>query len=368
MSNILSFIKRETVLCVSGVLAVVSMFIVPPNSEYIGYIDFKTLSLLFCLMLVMAGLSKLGVFSNLADTLLKRTGTVRKISFVLVLLCFFSSMLVTNDVALITFVPFAIETLKKAEKKQHIISVVVLQTVAANLGSMLTPIGNPQNLYLYSLSGMSVVEFILLMLPYTLVSLAMIVISVLFIKNSGAEYVPDKTDTKIKKGLCGVYVILMIISVLAVAHIVPYYISLAIVFATVLIIDLKTIAKVDYSLLITFVFFFVFIGNMGRVGVFGDFINSIISGHEILSSLAVSQVVSNVPAAMLLSGFTDNVKGLIIGTNIGGLGTLIASMASLISYKYFVNFDNAGKGKYLLIFTAVNAVMLVVLFAVSVLI
>lgn len=358
------FFKKETVLCISGILAAVSVFAVPPNPDYIGYIDFKTLSLLFCLMLVMAGFTKLGVFSRLADSLLRRCTTVRKLSYVLVLLCFFSSMIVTNDVALITFVPFAIETLKRAGKKDSIILVVVLQTAAANLGSMLTPIGNPQNLYLYSLSGMSVGDFLMLMLPYTLVSLAMIVISVLFVKNGRAEY--NAVNTKTDKKLCCMYIILLIISIMSVAHIIPYYISLAAVLAAVLIADRKVIAKVDYSLLLTFVFFFIFIGNIGKIEVFRDFINGVISGHETLLSVAVSQVVSNVPAAMLLSGFTDNVKGLIVGTNIGGLGTLIASMASLISYKYFVNYDNSGKGKYLLVFTAVNIVMLVVLFAVSV--
>ncbi len=359
MKKITEFIKKETVLIISAILAVFSIFFVPPSLHYIEYIDLKTISLLFCLMAVMAGLREIGVFSALANALLERTKNFRTVSLILIMLCFFTSMLVTNDVALITFVPFAIEVVKKSDKRNFIIPVVVLQTIAANLGSMLTPVGNPQNLYLYSLSQMSLGEFVLLVLPYTAISFVMLIIANLTVKSSAVEYKAEKTGFSVK--LTIFYVVLFLVCMLTVANILKYWIALIIITAAVLIINRKLLLKVDYSLLLTFVFFFIFIGNMSNVDAFRNAVSHLLGGREILMSVLSSQVISNVPAAVLLSGFTENIKDLIIGTNIGGLGTLIASMASLISYKIFVAEVPEQKKKYFWQFTLWNIVFLVVL-------
>ena len=359
MKKVIEFIKKETVLIISAMLAVFSMFFVPPSLGYIEYIDLKTISLLFCLMAVMAGLREIGVFSALANTLLEKTKNFRTVSLILIMLCFFTSMLVTNDVALITFVPFAIEVVKKSDKNKFMVPIVVLQTIAANLGSMLTPVGNPQNLYLYSLSGMSLGEFVLLVLPYTAISLVLLVIANFTIKSSSVDYKTEKIKFSAKSTVF--YLVLFLVCMLTVANVLEYWVTFIIVTVAVLIINRKLILKVDYSLLLTFIFFFIFIGNMSNVDAFRNAVSHLLGGREIFMSVASSQVISNVPAAVLLSGFTDNVKDLIVGTNIGGLGTLIASMASLISYKIFVAEVPEQKKKYFLQFTLWNVVFLVVL-------
>lgn len=354
MKKIIEFVKSETVLAVSAVLAVVSMFLVPPSADYIDYIDFRTLGLLFCLMVIMAGLRSLGVFSLIGHKLLKKAASTRKLSLLMVLLCFFSSMLITNDVALITFVPFAIEVFGISGKKDKLALVVVLQTIAANLGSMLTPLGNPQNLYLYSLTGMGIGEFVLIMLPYTALSLVLLVACVFIGKDEKISFTMEKSSITLNRKLTSFYIILFALCLLTVVRLIPWYITLAILVVAVLAADGRTLLKADYNLLLMFVCFFIFVGNMGKLDIIKDFLTGIIAGNECLVSVAASQVISNVPAALLLSGFTENLRDILIGVNLGGLGTLIASMASLISYKFFAASFNKEKGKYMLIFTAYN--------------
>ena len=369
-SKLVEFLKKETVLSVAVLLAIVSAVMVPPDGQYMGYIDFRTLSVLFCLMTVMAGLQKLGVFRNIAKILLQHTQNTMQLVEVLVLLCFFFSMIITNDVALITFVPFTFIVLRLSGEdsvKKLAVPVIVLQTIAANLGSMLTPIGNPQNLYLYGKAQMSAGAFILLMLPYSLLSLLLLVIcGAVVAKRSGIEVrgtdvsLPEDEKVEQKKYLLPGYSLLLL-CLLTVAHIVPYPLALGIVILPVLILDRETMRKVDYSLLLTFVGFFIFIGNMGRMPAFREFLQKIIGGREVMTAVIASQVISNVPAALLLSGFTENITALIIGTNLGGLGTLIASMASLISYKQVVRQIPGEKKKYFGWFTIANIVFLVIL-------
>lgn len=364
MKKFISFIKKESVLVVAFTLAIVSAFLVMPDKEYLSYIDFRTLSLLFCLMAVMAGFSKAGFFTFCADRLLRKANTTKSVVLILVLLCFFFSAVITNDVALITFVPFAITVLSLAKKKELIPFTVILQTVAANMGSCLTPIGNPQNIYIYSVSGLTFLDFLRLLLPYSLVCLLALLLLILPIKketvNRTAEG-PSLPDTKSTL----FYLVLFIISVLAVSGVLNYIICLVLVIAALLIFDRKIIPKVDYSLLLTFVGFFIFVGNMGRVPFINEMIANLISGKEIVFSALISQIISNVPAALLLTGFTDNMSALLIGVNIGGLGTLIASMASLISYKYVASFLPDKKGKYLLAFSLVNFALLGIMILLS---
>lgn len=358
MTKFKSFIKSEIVLIISFVLALASAFIVTPNAGYIDYIDFQTLALLLCLMAVMAGLGSLGVFRVLASKLLRLATTTRSLTIWLCLLCFFSSMIITNDVALITFVPFSIVALKLSGNEKLMIPLITLETVAANLGSMLTPVGNPQNLYLFSAFNMTTGDFFMTVLPYAGLSLVLIVVSALFIRNEKISVVPGRENNKINGKLCGIYAVLFTLSLLTVFRVIPYGITLAVSVAAILIADRKALAKADWSLLLTFVFLFIFIGNLKNIPSVSSFLGKTVSGNEVAVGIAASQIFSNVPAAILLSGFTDNIKDLLIGVNLGGLGTLIASMASLISFK-LISKEGVASGKYILVFTAVNIVFLI---------
>lgn len=357
MSKIFTFLKKEIVLTVSFVLAAVSMFFVPPNNEYLGYIDFRTLGLLFSLMTIMAGFNKLGAFRMLAENLLGKVKSMRGVTLSLVLLCFFSSMIITNDVALITFVPFTIVILKLAEKQNGMIFVVTLETIAANLGSMLTPIGNPQNLYLFSAYNMSITDFFITIMPFAMLSLAMLVCFSLFSDKSMLIKTEKREELTFKKKLLAMYIGLFMVALLSVFRVLNFLILLAVVLTFVLIFDRKVLIKVDYSLLFTFVFLFIFIGNLGNISQINSWLSSAVDGNEVLVGVLASQVFSNVPAAILLSGFTNNATTLMIGVNIGGLGTLIASMASLISFK-FIQKESVSIAKYLGIFTVFNVVFL----------
>lgn len=359
-----AFMKREAVLCIAAVLAAVSMLIVPPDSGYAAYVDVRVLALLFSLMIVMAGLQKRGIFQALASALVSRAERTGQLRLMLVFLCFFSAMLITNDVALITFVPFTIIIYTMAGQKEETLLVIVLQTIAANLGSMLTPLGNPQNLYLYSVSGMGMREFIGTMLPLTLLSGALLCICCLAVKSrrlpAGLSAKRPQTDEK-GKFCIAFYVLLFVISLLAVLRILPYQIPLVLAVAGALCTDWTVLKKADYSLLLTFVCFFIFVGNMGRVEAVRRILSDILVRRELIMGFLCSQILSNVPTAVLLSGFTENWAELLKGVNIGGLGTLIASMASLISYKLYGNEEPERKGRYLLCFTGMNLLFAAVL-------
>lgn len=363
MKNIISFLKKEIVLTISGILALCSCFLVMPDSQYAGYIDWHTILILFCLMAVMAGFKDIGLFQYTGESLLKKIQSERGVVCVLVFLCFFSSMFITNDVALITFVPLALLILNMAKMKSSICYIMTLMTIAANLGSMLTPIGNPQNLYLYSTSGLSLANFVLLMLPYTIIAAVLLLLCILvrFRKCSVPVELGNGTNTMNLKRIV-YYGILFMICLLAVAKICPIVILFIIILFAVIIDNRKLLLHIDYSLLLTFIFFFIFIGNMGRFPAFRDFLAGILEGRVTLVAVLSSQIISNVPAALLLSGFTNDWNSLIIGTNLGGLGTLIASMASLISYKQLAQNHPDVKGKYMAVFTIANIVYLIILY------
>ncbi len=363
--RIAEFVRRETVLSVAAVLAAVSCFFVTPDEEYLGYIDFRTLILLFCLMAVMAGFKQMGVFRILSAGLLQRVKSGRGLTLCLVFLCFFGSMIITNDVSLVTFVPFGLLALEMAGMEKQICAAVTFMTIGANLGSMLTPIGNPQNLYLYGRSGVSAVSFMALMLPYAALS-ALLLAGAVFLtfRRETVSCQVERPAAPPKQRLI-LYLALFAVCILTVSGVLPEGVLLVIVLAAVLADRKELLAGVDYGLLLTFAAFFVFIGNMGRLPQFCAFLESVLTGNERIAAVAASQVISNVPAALLLSGFTDEWRELIIGTNLGGLGTLIASMASLISYKQIAVRHPEKKGSYLAVFTLWNAVFLAVLLAAS---
>ena len=372
INKLLGFIKSEVVLCVSFLLAAVSSFIIKPDSQYIKYIDWNTLLLLFALMAVMAGLQQLGLFSKIGNILLSKISTTRQMMLILIFLPFVLSMFITNDVALITFVPFGLVVLNMADKQNLAIPLVIFQTIAANLGSMLMPMGNPQNLYLYAQSGMTLRQFIYVMLPYTVLSAICLFFAVIFMKSTPfkrnassikltAEADRQADTPNLSYILISGYVIGFAICLLSVAKILPNIVPAIIILIFLLIFDRRILGKIDYSLLATFICFFIFIGNMGRHDSFCNFINQILSGNERIVAVLASQIISNVPAALLLSGFSNEWEPLIVGCNLGGLGTLIASMASLISYKQIAKQYPDKKGKYLGGFTLANIIMLIIL-------
>lgn len=375
-TSIVTFFKKETVLCIAAVLAVISAFLVPPSKEYIDYIDFRVLALLFCLMLVVSGLQNIGVFDSLAQRLLKKVKNTRQLILLLTALCFLSAMFITNDVALITFVPFTIMILSMAGQEAILIPSVALQTIAANMGSMLTPIGNPQNLYLYSYFELSIGTFLLYMLPLTLVAALLLIFSIYLMKNQPLstlpESLPDPTPETvipqvIPKVKLTAYLILFAVCIACVIRVLSWPVMLAILVVAVLFLDIKSFLKADYLLLLTFVCFFVFIGNVKQLPAVTELLRSLIEKRELLMGILSSQLISNVPAAILLSGFTTDARALLYGIDLGGLGTLIASLASVISFKLYGNSKGASKGAYLKTFTIYNLVFLLILTGTAVL-
>ena len=364
MTAILKFIKKEAVLCISFAAALISMIFIPPNKEYLGYVDWSTLGLLFCLMAAVQGFGSIGAFIRLSGALTKRFHNTRTLGAALALMCFFLAMLVTNDVSLITLVPLTIALFR--EHPEVTIRTVILETAAANLGSMTTPMGNPQNLYIYSHYGMPLGDFFCTMLPPTVLSLIIIIVSALLIPSHRLE--PENISRFPAMAKSGRLKIIMFsvaaaASLCTVVRVLDWRISLAVTLVCVLIADFRVLARVDYALLLTFVCFFVFVGNISAIPAVRELISGVVSGRELLVGAALSQIISNVPCAVMLSGFTDNAKQLMLGVDIGGLGTLIASLASLISFKLYGASHAAKKGRYFLEFTVYNFAVLAVLLA-----
>ena len=364
MKKIVNFIKKDIVLLIAIILALISSFIVKPSKEYFSYIDYRVLVLLFALMLVVGGFKSLGVFRLMGERLCCKVNSLRSLVMVLVCLCFFGSMLITNDVALITFVPFTISVFAMIACEERLIPVVVIETIAANLGSMLTPIGNPQNLLLFSAGNMTVGEFMLHMLPITLLSF-LLSIGCIFLLKDQEITVEIRTEVEendvIKKKPFWIYVFLFLVCMGNVFHLYSHWIVGAVVVLVVLAVNRKLFVEADYALLFTFAGFFVFIGNMKQIDVINLWIMNIITGNELVMGVFSSQIISNVPAAMLLSGFTTDLEQLLYGVNIGGLGTLIASMASLISYRFYGKADPEQKKEYFKQFTIYNFILLVII-------
>ena len=361
MKHIKRFIAKETVLCVAAVCALATMFIIPPDKEYLHYIDFRVLCLLLCLMAVVAGLKTLGVFHWLTYQLLSRLHNGRALSITLILLPFFSSMFVTNDVALIIFIPFTLMLLDQLGCRRSIIPVTVFQTVAANLGSMATPVGNPQNLFLYAFYDLSIGDFFSVTLPLTLVSLiALAASSIPLLPAKLTEQKIDRADISSTKQLL-VYLSLFALCLLTVFRVIPYVITTVITVAVLFLTDKKLLKEIDYMLLLTFICFFTVSENLGRVDAIRSFLQQLLQKNTLLTAAATSQVISNVPAAIVLSGFADQWKQLLAGVNIGGLGTPIASLASLITIKFYMRWPGANIVRFLGYFTVVNAAALLIL-------
>ena len=361
MNAVRKFVKKEPVFTIAGVAAIISMFFITPDKEYLSYINYSVIILLFCLMLVVAGLMKTHLFDIISSKMLKISDSSRGVAVMLVNITFFSAMLITNDVALITLVPLTI-SLFSENHRGILISLIAMETVAANLGSMMMPFGNPQNLHLYSFYKMNPGHFIMTLLPFGLLSLVLVNITVFIIIKNEKVCTENKSASGIEnKKNFFLYITLFIVCILTVLRLVNIFICFCAVIAVCLITDRRLLKKVDYNLLLTFIAFFVFVGNLSRVEIIKDKVSEFIDGREFMLGVIASQVISNVPASIMLSGFTQHADELLIGVNAGGLGTLVASLASLISYKFYVASKNSDIKKYLLVFTIINLIFLAAL-------
>lgn len=353
----IEFIKKEIVLIIAMILAIGTSFISLPKIEYI---DFKVIILLFNLMILVAGFNDLKVLDSIATSLLKRCTSLKSLTYMMVFLTFFSAMIVTNDVALITFVPLTLIIGRKANI--NVLKAVIFQTLAANLGSALTPMGNPQNLFIYSYFNINILDFLKITLPLVLLSVIFLIFIIFREKRESISFKVEKIKIENKRGII-IYSVLFFITLLSVFHLIDYRISFVITIISIISFNKNLFKKVDYSLLITFVAFFIFIGNISSMSEIKEFMINILSSEKstFISSIISSQFISNVPATMLISAFTPYYKGLLLGVNIGGLGTIIASLASVISYKLYLNEYPSNGGNYIKKFTLYNILGLVII-------
>lgn len=359
MSKVSILLKRNIVTIIAFVLALISCIFVPFDKGYLNYFNVDTLCILLMTMIVIAGFKKLHAFEILADLILKKVHNLKLLIFTLVGITFFGSMVLANDMALLTFIPLTICLIDQTEEHKYAPFIITMQVIAANLGGMLTPFGNPQNMYIYSFYHVDPLEFMSIMVKPFLVSVALIVLTILIVKNKPIKDHYETTYLIDKKRII-LNSILFVFALVVVFRVIPTWIGLLIVLFFALISDYKCILRVDYGLLLTFCFFFVFAGNMARIPEIKSFINSIFSGRELLVSTLSCQFISNVPSSILLSQFTSDYSSLLQGVNIGGLGTIIASLASLIALKQYVHRYHKYKG-YLLTFEIINFAFLAVL-------
>ena len=353
-------VKKNTVLVIAFLAAVISAFLVPPDGEYLGYFDVKTLCCLFGTLAVVCALKNIHFFSILASRIIQLTGNSRIAALTLIYITFIGSMLIANDMALITFLPLGYYVFSVAGRKDEVATVFILQNIAANLGGMLTPFGNPQNLYLYQRFNIPTGEFMGIMLWPFLIAVALITVCCLLVPRHSLRVSPKK-DEILPAGRTAVYIALFALTIFMVFRLLPPWLVLVIVVGALLIMDRRALRQVDYGLLLTFVCFFIFSGNMGRVPVIREFFSRLLEKNALLTAALSCQVISNVPSAILLSQFTENYAPLLVGVNIGGAGTLIASLASLITFREFSAHYRECTRLYLARFTLLNFGFLIIL-------
>ncbi len=357
---VLRFIKKNTVFLISGLLAIITCFFVKPDREYFSYFDWRTLSCLFITLAVVCALRNIKFFTILARKIVKSVGNLRALFLVLIVITFIGSMIIANDMALITFLPLGYFALSVAGEEKYMAYLFVLQNISANLGGMLTPFGNPQNLYLYSYFNIETGEFTKIMFPPFLLAITLLALATLPIKPIKFNITEDfEEKLNIKKTI--LYLVLFLISILIVFRIIPFIIGLIIIPVVLFFTDKESLLMVDYGLLGTFFFFFIFAGNLSRIEAVNNLLSMLLSKNTLLVSIFSCQFLSNVPSAILLSRFTTDYPALLLGVNIGGTGTLIASLASLITYSEFKILYPQKSKIYLAVFTGLNLFFLVVM-------
>lgn len=361
---IVRFLKKYTVFCIAMIAAVVTCFFIPPDAEYISYFDFKTLACLFLTLLVICALRNISFFTIVARKLVLLSGTLRGLFLMLMTITFVGSMLIANDMALITFLPLGYFALSTVKKERYMAYLFIIQNIAANLGGMLTPFGNPQNLYLYSFFNIPTDEFCSIMLPPFVLAVSLLVVACLLVKNEKL-LLEDQYSKKLDIKKTIIYSALFMFAIAIVFRLVPFVIGLVVISAVMLFVDKEAFCMVDYALLGTFFFFFIFAGNLSRIDAVNQIMSELLTKDTFISSVLSCQVISNVPSAILLSQFTTNYKALLLGVNIGGTGTLIASLASLITFsEYRVLYPGHSK-QYFWLFTAINFAFLIVMTVVT---
>ena len=361
--DIIPFIKKNAVVLIAFCAAVITSIIVPPDAEYAGYLDYKTLTCLFCVLAVVCALKNINFFYMLARKVVQCFKTAKISVLALVYITFIGSMLIANDMALLTFLPLGYFVLTSTGKEKYMAFTFIMQNIAANLGGMLTPFGNPQNLYLYSFFEIPTGEFMSIMaLPFALAVAMITLCCLIFVKNEPMEIADERIELSPKKTV--LYLLLFALSIAIVFRGIPYYIGLIVIPPVLIFADKKALRDVDYGLLFTFVFFFIFAGNMARIDIVRDFLSGLLEKNTLLVSTLSCQFISNVPSAILLSQFTENYADLLVGVNIGGTGTLIASLASLITFKEYTRHNPGKTLKYIITFSAFNFGFLAILTAV----
>lgn len=362
MSKAIRFFKKNTVFCVAALAAFITAFFVPPDAEYLSYFDFRTLACLFLTLAVVSALGNVKFFTILARKLVLLSGNLRRLFLLLVVITFIGSMIIANDMALITFLPLGYFALSVTKNDKFMAYLFILQNISANLGGMLTPFGNPQNLYLYSFFEIPTAEFTAIMLPPFLLAIAMLAVFCFFVKPEKLSFHEDFPEKfHVKKTV--LYIVLFAFSLLIVFRIIPFWLGLAVIPAVLFFVDKDALYEVDYSLLGTFFFFFIFSGNLARIDAVNEFFSFLLEKDALIVSTLSCQFISNVPSAILLSRFTSDYHSLLLGVNIGGTGTLIASLASLITFSEFRILYPEQTKKYLALFTAINLIFLVVMTA-----
>lgn len=360
MEKIKSFAKTNTVMLVAALCALITAFIIPPDREYLDYFDFKTLTCLFCVLAVVCALRNIRFFYTMAKAIVRKFRTAKSAILALVYITFIGSMLIANDMALLTFLPLGYFVLHTTGMEKHLAFTYIMQNIAANLGGMLTPFGNPQNLYLYSKFNIPDAEFVSIMfLPFIISIILITVCCLVFVKSEPLVIEEKAASLPIARTVT--YLILFVYSILIVFKFIPYWTGLIIIPLAILLLDRVALLQVDYGLLLTFVFFFIFAGNMSRIDIVRDFFSYLLEQNTLIFSALSCQVISNVPSAILLSQFTENYRELLLGVNIGGAGTLIASLASLITFKEYTKQDPKHTLSYILKFTAYNFAFLIIL-------
>ena len=362
--KIFNFIKNEIVLSVAIILAIITCFFVPIDKEYLRYFDYKTLICLFCMLAVVAGLKSTNIFELISRKIIGLFHNRRAVIYSLVFGTFFFDMIVANDMSLITFLPLTYIVLHSTKNDKYLAFTFIMQTIAANMGGMITPYGNPQNLYLYSYYNIPTSEFFGILFSQVITVAVLLWICCSFINNEPLK-LRKNSKIIINKDKMYIYIALFVLVILTIFRIIPYMITFIIVILTILITDRERFKQVDYALILTFCVFFIFSGNIARIPAIKEFISNIVVKNTLVAGIISCQFISNVPTAIFLSKFTTNYQDLLISVNIGSLGIIISSLASLITLKEFLKHQPKNFWKYLGMFTLFNTMFLLVMLIIT---